>query len=64
MAAVIGLPFDPSHQEVQTALNLGAVYETVNVVSINGLFFLTPCTMACWENDKEEQKVRGTYEVR
>lgn len=40
------LPFDPSDQEVQTALDLGAVYEAVNVKSIDRLSGWTSCAMA------------------
>ena len=37
------IPFDPSHQEVKTALDLSAVYKTVDVKSINSLSVLTSC---------------------
>ncbi len=40
------LPCDPSHQEVQTALDLSAVYETVDVESINSLSGRTSCAVA------------------
>lgn len=53
-----GLPFDSGHQEVQTALDLSAVYETVNVKSINGLSGWTSCAMASWKDDGEEQEKR------
>lgn len=56
MAAFIVLPFDPSHQEVETALNLSAVYETVNVKSINRLSGRTSCAVASWEDDGEEEE--------
>lgn len=56
MAAFIILPFNPSHQEVETALNLSAVYETIDVKSIDRLSFRTSCAVASWEEEKEKDK--------
>lgn len=50
------LPFDASHQEVQTALNLGAVYKTVDVQSIYSLPGCTSCPVTSWGTmDKKEK---------
>jgi len=53
----MNLPFDPSHQEMQTALDLRAVYKTVDVESIyclsSGPFF---CALASWEGDEEQEE--------
>lgn len=47
-----GLPSDPSHQEVQAALDLCAVYETVDIRSINGFSGWTSCTFTNWRKKK------------
>lgn len=56
MATIISLPSDPSHQEVQTALDRCAVYETVDVKSIDGLSGWTSCAMTSWEEDEEKEE--------
>lgn len=50
------LPVDARQEEVQTALNLGTVYETVNVVSIYSLSAETPCPETSWETTKKKGK--------
>lgn len=40
------VPLDSNHQERQTALDLSAVHETVNVVSVDGLAVRTSSAMA------------------
>ena len=49
------LPFYSRYQEMQTALDLSAVYETVYVTGINGLSVLTSCAKTCYEEDEEEE---------
>lgn len=51
----MSLPFNPGHQEVQTALDRSAVYETVDVKSIYCLSGGTSCALASWEEDEEEE---------
>lgn len=53
---IISLPFDPGHQEVQTALDRGAVYETVNVESVDGLSVYASCAVTSCEEDEEEEE--------
>lgn len=41
---------------MQTALDLSAVYETVNVESVDSLSGWTSCATANWEEDEEEEE--------
>lgn len=51
---------DPGHQEVKTALDLGAVNKTVDVKSIHRLSILSSCTAA---SCKEQSQFRNTVDV-
>lgn len=50
------LPFDPDHKEMQTALNLGAVDEAVDVKSVYSLPVWTSCPMTSWAATDKKQK--------
>lgn len=50
----MSLPVDARKEEMQTALNLGTVYETVDVESVYCLSAETPCPKTSWENDRKE----------
>lgn len=53
----MSLPFDASQEEVQTALNLGAVYEAVDVESVYSFSGQTFCPMTNWKTtDKKGKK--------
>ena len=41
---------------MQTALDRSAVYETVDVQSVNSLSGWTSCAVASWEEDEEEEE--------
>lgn len=53
------LPLDSCDHEVQTALDLSAVYETVNVRGIDILSSGASCAFAGWEEDEDEYRKLG-----
>lgn len=57
------LPVDASQEEVQTALNLGAVYETVDVESIYSLSGWTSSPMTSWEPADEKGRKKTKNEL-
>lgn len=60
----MSLPVDARQEEVQTALNLGTVYETVDVASVYSLSAETPCPETSWETTEKKGKNKKTqYEL-
>lgn len=56
-----GLPIDAGQQEVQTALNLGAVYEAVDVERVYGLSGWTPGPVTRWGTTDKKGGKKQTY---
>lgn len=63
-AKEMSLPVDARQEEVQTALNLGTVYETVDVASVYSLSAETPSPETSWETtEKKGENKKTQYEL-